>query len=65
MQNVRSTSFPYTVVYDERGQVYEEIHGFYPEPIIADIFDRIEMLCLNLQKPNTLPAPAPTPELTP
>ena len=24
----------------------EEIHGFYPEPIITTIFDRIEERCL-------------------
>lgn len=49
-ENVHSSSFPYTVIYDQDGKVAEEIHGFYPEPIIATIFDRIEQLCLSLKQ---------------
>lgn len=40
-QNVRASSFPYTVVYDAKGDLVEEIHGFYPVPVISQIFDRI------------------------
>lgn len=46
MNNVKSGSFPYTAIYDEHGNTVEEIHGFYPEPIISTIFDRIEERCL-------------------
>lgn len=41
MQNVRSASFPYTAIHNADGNLHEEIHGFYPEPVIRTIFDRI------------------------
>jgi thioredoxin-related protein len=41
MQEVHSTSFPYTVIYDNQGNLNEEIHGFYPEPVLRTIFDRV------------------------
>lgn len=40
--HVKSSSFPYTAIHDEKGDLIEEIHGFYPEPIILKIFDRID-----------------------
>jgi thioredoxin-related protein len=52
MSNVKSTSFPYTVIYDQNGNVFEEIHGFYPENIISAIFSRIEDECLKVKNPS-------------
>jgi hypothetical protein len=41
MENVRSGSFPYTAIHNQNGDLHEEIHGFYPEPVLRTIFDRI------------------------
>lgn len=48
-QNVRSGSFPYTTIHDGEGNVVEEIHGFYPEPVIRTIFERIQQSCLQMR----------------
>jgi len=50
MQHVRSASFPYTAIHDQHGDLHEEIHGFYPEPVLRTIFDRIEQHCLDATK---------------
>ena len=41
MKNVRSGSFPSTAILNENGNLHEEIHGFYPEPVLRTIFDKI------------------------
>lgn len=41
-ENVQASSFPYTAIYDGRGEVFETITGFYPEPVMRTIFDRVE-----------------------
>jgi hypothetical protein len=34
-------SFPYTAIYDENGELDDKVVGFYPYPVIKDIFQQI------------------------
>jgi thioredoxin-like negative regulator of GroEL len=63
-QYVRSASFPYTAIHNADGELHEEIHGFYPEPVIRTIFDRIEQQCIEATKPKPAQEIASTPPQT-
>jgi hypothetical protein len=39
---LKITSFPYTAIYDENGELNNKIVGFYPENVIRDVFEQIE-----------------------
>jgi thioredoxin-related protein len=40
-QTIRAGAFPHTIVYNPEGAVDEVISGFYPEPVMRTIFDKL------------------------
>lgn len=47
-------SFPYTVVYDQKGDIDTDISGFYPQPVIKDLLDQITNTMKQLRKTSHL-----------
>jgi hypothetical protein len=46
-------AFPHTSIYDENGKLDTEINGFYPEPVIRDIFEQVETATEEVKRRST------------
>lgn len=52
-QELKIGSFPYTAIYDEEGKLDAEIRGFYPKPVIKDIFEQAERATQDIKARST------------